>query len=114
MCLSELGRFTEAITQAKEAQSRDPLSGSTNAALAWTFWAAGQYEKALQQAQFAIELDSNSMFARVTAGIAYEQSGMYRESIAEFEEGIQKNGGSMFLGFQGHALARSGDKAGAW
>jgi hypothetical protein len=39
---------------------------------------------------------------------------MYRESIAEFQEGIQRNGGSMFLGFQGHAFAASGDEASAW
>ena len=114
MCLSELGRFTEAIAEAKEAQVRDPLSGSTNAGLAWTLWAAGEYEKALHQALIATEVDPHSMFARVAAGLAYEQNGMYRESIAEFQEGIQKNGGSMFLGFQSHAFARSGDRSSAW
>ena len=114
MCLSELGRFTEAIAEAKEAQLRDPLSGSTNAGLAWTLWAAGEYEKALHQALIATEVDPHSMFARVAAGLAYEQNGMYRESIAEFQEGIQKNGGSMFLGFQSHAFARSGDRSSAW
>lgn len=114
MCLSELGRFTEAIAEATEAQVRDPLSGSTNAGLAWTLWAAGEYEKALQQALVATEVDPHSMFARVAAGLAYEQNGMYRESIAEFQEGIQKNAGSMFLGFQSHAFARSGDRSSAW
>ena len=114
MCLSELGRFTEAIAEAKEARVRDPLSGSTNAGLAWTLWAAGEYEKALHQALIATEVDPHSMFARVAAGLAYEQNGMYRESIAEFQEGIQKNGGSMFLGFQSHAFARSGDRSSAW
>lgn len=114
MLLSELGRFPEAIIEAKQAHTRDPLSGSTNAGLAWTLWAAGQYEKALQQALIATELDPQSMFARVTAGLAYEQNGLYPESIAEFEEGIQKGGGSIFLAFQGHAFAVSGDKASAW
>lgn len=114
LCLSELGRFQEAITEASEAQIRDPLSGPANAALGWAFWAARQPEKALQQALVATELDPRSFFARVTAGLAYEQNGMYRESINEFQEGIDMNGGSMFLGFQSHAYARSGDQAGAW
>ena len=114
MCLSELGRFNEAIMEAKEAQIRDPLSGPTNACVAFTLWAAGQYDKALPQALIATELNPHSIFARIISGICYEQNGMYRESIAEFQEGIQRNGGSMFLGFQGHAFAASGDEASAW
>ena len=114
MCLSELGRFPEAINEATEAQIRDPLSGPANAGLAWTLWAARQYDKSLQQSLIATELDPHSMFARVTAGVAYEQNGMYPESIAEFQKGIEKNGSSMFYGFQGHAFARSGDSASAW
>jgi len=114
MCLSELRRFTEAIAEAREAQARDPLSGLANAALAWTLWAAGRYEEALEQALVATELDPHSMFARVTAGLAYEQNGMFRESIGEFQEGINQDSSSLFLGFQGHAFARSGDKESAW
>jgi DNA-binding winged helix-turn-helix (wHTH) protein len=114
MCLSEMGRFTEAITEAKEAQIRDPLSGPMNACLAFTLWAAGQYEKALPQALIGTELNPHSIFARIISGICYEQNGMYRESIGEFQEGIQRNGGSMFLGFQGHAFAAAGEKARAW
>jgi DNA-binding winged helix-turn-helix (wHTH) protein/tetratricopeptide (TPR) repeat protein len=113
-CLGELGRFQEAITEAAEAQIRNPLSGPANAALGWAFWAARQPEKALQQALVATELDPRSLLARVTAGLAYEQNGMYRESIREFQQGIDMNGGSMFLGFQSHAYARSGDQGGAW
>jgi len=114
MYLSEVGRHSEAIAEAKEALVRDPLSAPANACLAWTLWAAGENENALHQALVATELDPSSMFATVTAGIAYEQNGMYRESIAEFERGIQTNGCSIFIGFQGHALARSGDKEKAW
>jgi len=85
-----------------------------NAGLAWTLWAAREYDKCLTQSITATELEPNSLFARITAGVSYEQNGMYRESIAEFQEGVDRQGGSLFLGFQGHALARSGDKAGAW
>jgi DNA-binding winged helix-turn-helix (wHTH) protein/tetratricopeptide (TPR) repeat protein len=112
--LAELGRYPEAIREATEAQTRDPLSGLINAGLAWTLWAARQYEKGLQQALIATELNPQSILARVAAGACYEQSGMYRESIKEFEEGIQRNGSSIFVGFQGHAFARSGDRASAW
>jgi len=114
MCLAELGRCREAVSEATEAQVRDPLSGVLNAGLAWTLFAARDYEKCLKQSLTATELDPNSLFARITAGLAYEQNGMYRESIAEFQEGINRHGGSMFLGFQGHTFARSGDKASAW
>jgi DNA-binding winged helix-turn-helix (wHTH) protein/tetratricopeptide (TPR) repeat protein len=112
--LAELGRYTEAIREATEAQTRDPLSGLINAGLAWALWAARQYDKGLQQALIATELNPNSILARVVAGACYEQSGMFRESIAEFEEGIQRNCGTIFVGFQGHAFASSGDKANAW
>jgi len=114
MCLAETGRFQEAIAESVEAQALDPLSGPTNACLAWTLWAAGQYDKALEQSFIATELDPNSLFSRIAAGVCYDQSGMYKESIAEFEEGVKRNGGSMFLGFQGHAFARSGDRTSAW
>ena len=112
MYLSELGRHGEAIAEAKEAKSEIP--SPANACLAWTLWAGGENEKALHQALVATELYPSSMFATVTAGLAYEHNGMYRESIAEFERGIQTNGCSIFIGFQCHALARSGDKENAW
>jgi DNA-binding winged helix-turn-helix (wHTH) protein len=114
LCLSELGRFQEAITEATEAQIRDPLSAPINACLAWTFWASRQPEKALRQSLIATELDPHSMFARVTAGVSYEQNGMYKEAISEFQEAFDRNGASIFLGFQGHAFARSGDTSSAW
>jgi len=114
MYLAELGRSREAIRAATEAQIRDPLSGAMNAGLAWTLWAAREYEKCLTQSITATELEPNSLFARITSGVSYEQNGMYRESIAEFQEGVNRQGGSLFLGFQGHALARSGEKASAW
>ena len=114
MCLAELGRFPEAINEAREAQIRDPLSGTINAGLAWTLWAARHYDEGLEQAVTAVELDPNNLFARVTAGVNHDQKGNYEESIAQFQKGIDRNGGPMFLGFQGHAYARSGDKANAW
>ena len=115
--LAEVGRYQEAISEATEAQIRDPLSGLINAGLAWILWAAGQYERALQQALIATELNPHNILARAAAGFSYEQKGMYRESIAELQEGINRHGSSMetfFLGFQGHAFARSGDKENAW
>jgi len=112
--LAEVGRYPEAICEATQAQIRDPLSGLINAGLAWSLWAARQYEKALQQALIATELNPDSILARVSAGLAHEGNGRYRESIAEFQEGINRHGGSIFLGFQGHAFARSGDKENAW
>jgi len=112
MYLSELSRHGEAIAEGKEAKSEIP--SPANACLAWTLWAGGENEKALHQALVATELYPSSMFATVTAGLAYEHNGMYRESIAEFEHGIQTNGSSIFLGFQGHAFARSGDKENVW
>jgi DNA-binding winged helix-turn-helix (wHTH) protein/tetratricopeptide (TPR) repeat protein len=114
MCLAEVGRYREAVSEAIEAQVRDPLSGVLNAGLAWTLWAAREYDKCVEQSRTATELDPNSLFSRIAAGVSYEQNEMYRESIAEFQEGINRHGGPMFLGFQGHALARSGDKASAW
>ena len=114
MCLAEVGRYREAVSEAIEAQVRDPLSGVLNAGLAWTLWAAREYDKCVEQSRTATELDPNSLFSRIAAGVSYEQNEMYRESIAEFQEGINRHGGPMFLGFQGHALARSGDKASGW
>jgi tetratricopeptide (TPR) repeat protein len=114
MCLAELGRYGEAVSEATEAQVRDPLSGLLNAGLAWTLWAAREYDKSVEQSRTATELDPNSLFSRIAAGVSYEQNEMYRESIAEFQEGINRHGGPMFLGFQGNAFALSGDKASAW
>jgi len=113
--LSEQCRHDEAIREATEALSRDPMSGLLNAGLAFVLLHSRRYDSCIEQAHTAIEVDPNMTLSYLTLGTAYEQKGMYRESIAAYKKGIAL-GGAVFVqkAFIGHAHATSGDHAKAW
>ena len=113
--LSYLGRFDEAIHEATEALSRDPMSPLLNAALAFVLLHARKYDQCIEQAFTAIDVDPGMLLTYFTLGTALEQKGMYREAIVAFEKGIAL-GGALVLqkSFVGHAYATSGEHGKAW
>ncbi len=115
MHLAELGRFEEAILEAKEGQSRNPMSGIVNAIVAFVLATARKFDLCIEQSLTAIDVDPNVTFTYVSLGTAYEQKGMYREAITAHEKGIAL-GGSLALhkSMMGHVYGLSGDHARAW
>jgi TolB-like protein/Tfp pilus assembly protein PilF len=113
--LAELGRFEEAISEATEALSRDPLSGLLNAGLAFVLLLARKLDQCIEQAHTALEVDPNMTLSFWTLGTAYEQQGKYQEAVETYEKGIAL-GGALVISraLIARAQGKSGDRERAW
>jgi TolB-like protein/tetratricopeptide (TPR) repeat protein len=110
--LAELMRFDEAIHEATEALSRDPVSPLLNAGLAFVLLLAREYDRCIKQALTAIEVDPNMTLCYMVLGTAYEQQGEHAAAIETYEKGIAL-GGMLALqkAFIGHVHGKCGDRA---
>jgi tetratricopeptide (TPR) repeat protein len=108
--LAALGRFPEAISEAKLAQENDPLSMSINTNAGWTLFLAGRPGEAVEALKKIIEIDPSFPRAHFRLGSAYENGGMYGEAIAELQKAVQLSAGDPYYeGALGHAYAVSGN-----
>ena len=108
--LAALGRFPEAISEAKLAQENDPLSMSINTNAGWTLFLAGRHGEAMEALKKIIEIDPSFPRAHFRLGSAYENGGMYGEAIAELQKAVQLSAGDPYYeGALGHAYAVSGN-----
>jgi len=109
--LVAMGRFDEAIAEAKRAQELEPLSFIGNSHLGWILYLAGRNDEAIAHCQRLLDVDPNFFPARRYMGLAYEQKGMYAQAIDQFEQGVKLSGSPLMLSLLGHAYAASGKKA---
>src|SRR5215471_10807452 len=109
--LVAMGRFDEAIDQAKRAQELEPLSFIGNSHLGWILYLAGRNDEAIAHCKRLLDVDPNFFPAHRYMGLAYEQKGMLKEAIDEFEQGVKLSGSPLMLSLLGHAYAASGKKA---
>jgi tetratricopeptide (TPR) repeat protein len=109
--LVAMGRFDEAIAEARRAQELEPLSFIGNSHLGWILYFAGRYDDAIAHCKRLLDVDPNFFPARRYLGLVYEQKGMYAEAIAEFEMGVKLSGSPLMMALLGHAYAASGKKA---
>lgn len=89
--LMALGRFDEAIAEAKRAQELDPLSLIINTQTGTPFFYLRQYDRAIEQYQKALEMDRQFPPARYWLGRAYTQKGDYVEAIASLRPTVAAN-----------------------
>jgi TolB-like protein/DNA-binding winged helix-turn-helix (wHTH) protein/Flp pilus assembly protein TadD len=92
--LALLGRYDEAITEMKKAESVDPLSLIINADLAELLVLAHSYDEAIAQSRKTIEMDPNFAMAHNQLAQAYLQKHMFDQAIAELQKAVQLSGGS--------------------
>ena len=112
--LLSLGRFEEAIREAKTGRDADPLSLVQNANVAFAFHFAGRYDEAIEWCQRTLAMDANFLRARYVLGMAYEQKKMYSEAIAELEAARRiSDDGPHYVASLGHAYAAAGRTADA-
>src|SRR5882724_3316498 len=109
--LVAMGRFDEAITEAKRAEELEPLSFISNSHLGWILYFAGRYDDAIAHCKRLLDVDPNFFPARRYMGLAYEQKGMYAEAIDQFQQGVNLSGSPLMMSLLGHAYAASGKKA---
>jgi TolB-like protein/Tfp pilus assembly protein PilF len=88
LLLSSLGRFEEAISEAKRAVHLDPLSYPANRALGDVYYHARQYDRAIEQYQQMIELDLNKAESYWMMAATYAQSGKYEDAVRANSEAM--------------------------
>jgi DNA-binding winged helix-turn-helix (wHTH) protein/TolB-like protein/Flp pilus assembly protein TadD len=111
--LVAMGRFDEAIAEARRAEELEPLSFISNSHLGWILYLAGRYDEAIVHCKRLLEVDPSFFPARRYLGLAYEQKGMYKEAVLQFEQGVKLSKSPLMLSLLGHAYAASGRKADA-
>jgi tetratricopeptide (TPR) repeat protein len=79
-----LGRYTEAIAEARRAYALDPISPATSGELAAVYYRARQYDQAIAQCQKMLDLDPQA-YVRLRGVLehVYEQLGWYDKAVAE-------------------------------
>ena len=92
--LGLLGRYTEAVTEMRKAQSLDPLSLIINADLAELLLIAHSYDESIKQSRKTIEMDPNFALAHNQLGQAYLQRQMPEEAIPELQKAVRLSGDS--------------------
>ena len=111
--LSSMGRFDESVAELEKAVELDPLSLSTNTALAQPYLASGRYAEAIEKLKPALELDDqNFSLALLYMGRAYDGLGDHKEAIAQYEKNSRKRGGGgpYFTASLINSYARDGQK----
>jgi DNA-binding winged helix-turn-helix (wHTH) protein/TolB-like protein len=109
--LVAMGRFDEAIAEARRAQELEPLSFISNSHIGWILYFAGRYDEAIEHCKRLLDVDPNFFPARRYLGLVYEQKGMYKEAIAEFQQAAKLSGSPLMMSLLGHAYAVSGNRA---
>ena len=92
--LTVRGRFDEAEREMRIAQERDPLSLIANAALGWTFYYAGDLQRAIAQCDHTLELNRDFQLAHLWKGWALEADNKPREALRSIEAAVRLSGGA--------------------
>jgi DNA-binding winged helix-turn-helix (wHTH) protein/TolB-like protein/Flp pilus assembly protein TadD len=98
--LAAMGRFGEAIAEAKRAEAEDPLSLTISTNIGLISYLAGQNDQAIEAFKKAIEIDPNFPRAHFRLGNAYRQKGLYQQALAEYQKAVQLSGGGETYGDQ--------------
>jgi TolB-like protein/Tfp pilus assembly protein PilF len=107
-------RLPEAQEEAKVALDSDPVSPVFYTSRLEAFYYARDFDSAIAQAQLTLEHYPNFFLFRFWLGSAYREKKMYPQAIEQFDLARKETGNNpAMLSVYGHALAVSGDKAGA-
>lgn len=110
--LSVLGRKEEALREILHARELDPLSLIANMTVAWTYYMARDYHRAMEESLKTLELEPEFTAASYSLGLACEQLGKYEEAVAALaraRDASRANPSTLVA--LGHAYARRGQRA---
>lgn len=110
--LTSMGRYDESIAELERAIELDPLSLSTNTALAQPYLASGRYAEAIEKLKPAMELDDHFSLALLYMGRAYDGLGDHKEALARYQKNMKKRGdrGPYFSTLMINSYVRDGQR----
>lgn len=91
--LAATGRANESVNQMRYAQKLDPLSPSVLTGVAYMYYFAHDYGRAIEHADVALKLNANSMAAHAVLGWAYTEQRKYPDAIKELQNAVRLSGG---------------------
>ena len=106
--LYSMGRYEEAIAEAKRAQELDPLSPIISFAVGFAYYLARQYDRAIEQYKKTLQMNPNFAPAHTGLARAYTEKKMYPEAVAEWQTVMRLNGNSSLAAAAGEAYRVSG------
>jgi len=109
--LIAMGRLEEAVTEARRAQSLDPMSLAVQDNVARSYYYAGQYAQATVHALKVFEIEPAFSHTYESLGRIYEQQGRYEEAITAFRKAVSSSARNPgYLASLAHACALAGRK----
>ena len=110
--LMPMGRFDEAIAEAKRAQELDPLSLVINNVVGISYEFAGQPDQAIEQYKKELEMDPNFIGPHRHLGWVYLRRGEFSEAFKEYQKAFVLSGGSVpDIADQAYAFAITGKRS---
>jgi len=107
-----MGRFDEAIAEARRAQELDPVNLSINANVALVLYWAHENKRSIEQLEQTLALDPDFGLTSFYLGNLLTVEGRYAEGIAMLEKAVEKTGGMpLLMAHLGLAYGRSGERA---
>ena len=107
-------RLSQALEENSRALDLDPVSPLFNTVRTEIHYHARNFDAAIDQARRTIEQYPTYPLAYIWLGSAYREKKMYAEALEQFSKGRQFSGDRpALIALYGHALAVSGDPAGA-
>jgi tetratricopeptide (TPR) repeat protein len=107
-------RLQQALEENSRTLALDPLSPLFNTTRAEIYYHARQFDAALEQARRTVEQYPDYWLAYIQFGSAYREKKMYADALKQFSKARELSSNHPgIIALQGHALALSGDAAGA-
>ena len=107
-------RLPQALEENSRALDLDPASPVFNAVRAEIYYYSRDYDATIVQARRTAEQYPNYWLPYLWLGAAYREKKMYPDALEQFSKGRELSGNRpVMIALYGHALALSGDAAGA-
>jgi TolB-like protein/Tfp pilus assembly protein PilF len=109
-----MGHIEESLALSRRALELDILDLEINVHLAWHYYFARDYDRAIERARKTLEMDSKFVEAYWFLGRAYEQMRIYDQAIATYEKAMalqERSAESIALLGHAHGLAGNNGEA---
>jgi adenylate cyclase len=106
-----VGRYDEAVAEARHAQELDPLSPIISGSLGGAYLYSRRLDEAIEQYKKTIQMDPNISMVRSDLAHAYALKKMYPEALAEWQTVITLAGAPAVASAVGEVYRVSGFQA---